>query len=311
MDKLKQNANPDVPFSSAVLEDSLRYLSAHYPFARVNSAGKSVLGRDLYCVTIGEGDREVLFNAAHHANEWITSLVLLRFLEEYAAAVADGGTLCGLEARALFERTVLVAMPLVNPDGADLVTGAIASGASYEQAYALAQSRPDIPFPSGWKANIRGVDLNLQYPSGWKEARSVKASLGITRPGPRDFVGPIPLSEPESRALWTLTRRHDFSLTLSLHTQGKVIYWKYLDYEVKNASRIAEKFGGLSGYAVEETPAASGYAGYKDWFIAAYGRPGFTIEAGEGISPLPLGQFGEIYADCRPILAHSLWLDAC
>ena len=42
---------------------------------------------------------------------------------------------------------------------------------------------------------------------------------------------------------------------------------------------IAEYFGRISGYAVEETPYNSGFAGYKDWFIQYYDRPGYTIEA--------------------------------
>ena len=31
-----------------------------------------------------------------------------------------------------------------------------------------------------------------------------------------------------------------------------------------------------------------GFAGYKDWFIQYYDRPGYTIEVGLGQSPLPL-----------------------
>ena len=295
-----------VPFTSAVLEDCVGHLVSRYPILRLGSAGLSVMGRPLWTLTIGEGPTEVFYNAAHHANEWITAPVLLRFLEDYAAAAQNGGTLCGYDAERLLRGTALTALPMVNPDGVDLVTGGLTSGEYLDLARTLSERRPDIPFPSGWKANIRGVDLNLQYPAGWDNALANKAALGVTGPGPRDFPGPSPLSEPESRAVSALTHSRDFALTLSLHTQGKTIYWKYLDIDVKNAYGIAEKFGALSGYAVEETPVISGYAGYKDWFIASAGRPGFTVEAGEGVSPLPLGQLPEIYRDCRGILACGL-----
>lgn len=55
--------------------------------------------------------------------------------------------------------------PLANPDGTDLVTGALSSGPLWENAKRIAAQYPDIPFPDGWKANIGGVDLNLQFPA--------------------------------------------------------------------------------------------------------------------------------------------------
>ena len=69
---------------------------------------------------------------------------------------------------------------------------------------------------------------------------------------------------------------------------------------------IAEYFAKVSGYRIEETPAASGYAGYKDWFINFYDRPGYTIEAGLGENPLPMGQFPKIYKDNVGILLGGM-----
>jgi g-D-glutamyl-meso-diaminopimelate peptidase len=296
----------DVNFTSAVLAWCITRLKARYPFLRVGIAGTSVMGKPIYYIKIGNGSNEAFYNATHHANEWITSLLLMRFLESYARNCTFGGKMFDIDAQSLYSKTTLTMIPMVNPDGVDLVTGALSEGEYYDRAAEMARRYPDIPFPSGWKANIRGVDLNLQYPAGWENARATKSALGVTAPGPRDFVGPSPLSEPESFALYEITRTHDFELTLSLHTQGKTIYWKYLDYEIKNACGIAKNFALVSGYDMEETPIESGYAGYKDWFISTYCRPGFTIEAGEGVSPLPLSQFQSIYSDCLGILTLGL-----
>ena len=57
---------------------------------------------------------------------------------------------------------------------------------------------------------------------------------------------------------------------------------------------------------MEETPSESGYAGYKDWFIQNYDRPGYTIEAGLGINPLPMTQFSKIYNDNIYILLGGM-----
>ena len=57
-----------------------------------------------------------------------------------------------------------------------------------------------------------------------------------------------------------------------------------------------------SGYTVENVPFNSSFAGYKDWFIQDYNKPGFTIEAGIGQNPLPISQFDEIYKNNLGIL---------
>lgn len=297
---------PEGKFSSRAALAFMDELRRRYPFVRAREIGRSVLGRPLVVLLIGEGQRNVFVNAAHHANEYITSLVLLRFAEEYAQAVEKGRALCGASARELYRRATLHLMPLVNPDGVDLVCGALEDPFVLDRARRIAARYPAVPFPEGWKANIRGVDLNLQYPAGWEMARVNKARIGVTTPAPRDFVGECALSEPESAAVFNYTLVSDFDLTLSYHTQGKVIYWKYLDIEIKNALETALEFKKLSGYEVEEVPFASGFAGYKDWFIWRFRRKGYTIEAGEGVSPLPLHQLDEIYESNRGILVRAL-----
>jgi g-D-glutamyl-meso-diaminopimelate peptidase len=161
-------------------------------------------------------------------------------------------------------------------------------------------------FPDDWKANIRGVDLNLQYPAGWDEARRIKFSQGYTKPGPRDYVGSAPLTEPESRAVYDYSLRSPFNLTLSYHTQGQVIYWKYDGFDPPHSKAIGRRLAALSGYTLELTPEESAYAGYKDWFIQQFDRPGYTVEAGKGVSPLPLSRFDEIWRANEPLLAYAM-----
>ena len=96
---------------------------------------------------------------------------------------------------------------MVDPDGVDLVTGYLSSGPWYECAKQWAENYPSIPFPEGWKANLNGVDLNLQYPAGWEEAKRIKESMGFTSPAPRDYVGTAPLTQPEALAVYRHTLR--------------------------------------------------------------------------------------------------------
>ena len=300
----------NIRFTSAALYYTLRGLTARYPQIGQKTIGRTVSGTEIPVLCFGSGPHSVSFNAAHHGNEWITTPILLKFLEEYARAHASGGNIADLEAKLLYSAATLHLIPMVNPDGVDIATGALDQGPSYEYATMLAENYPQIPFPCGFKANSRGVDLNLQYPAGWEKAREIKFSQGVTRPGPRDYVGKSPLSEPESRALYEYTLQNDFRLTLSYHSQGEIIYWRYLDHLPPNSLEIGKTFARLSGYSLEETPYVSGHAGYKDWFISQYNRPGYTIEVGAGESPLPLSQFDKIYGDNLAMLATALVITA-
>ena len=296
----------DVPVTARLCRETIAQLARAYPSIRTGTLTTTDYGRPVEVLSIGTGGRQVIFSAAHHANEWITTLVLLKFAEELAEAEKTGGSVYGVPAETITRYGTIHIVPMVDPDGVDLVTGAIAPGSpEYTQAEQIASSFPEIPFPDGWKANLKGVDLNLQYPAGWLQAREIKFLQGFTRPAPRDYVGRAPLNQRESMALAEFTARIDPAEVLAFHTQGKVIYWQFPDIYVPGARELAEEFARVSGYALEDTPYESSFAGYKDWFIQNYRRPGFTIEVGQGENPLPLKQFDEIYRDNLGILVTA------
>ena len=277
-----------------------------YPFLRTEVLTESIFGRPVRTLVIGNGKRKVIYSGSHHANEWITTPVLLKFVEEYAEALQNGGEIFGVPASELAAKVTIYTVPMVNPDGVDLVTGAIQPGSEeYEAARRLAEHYPSIPFPEGWKADLAGVDLNLQYPAGWLRAREIKYSQGFTRPGPRDFVGRYPLSQRESRVLAGYTEYIDPALVLAYHSQGREIYWSFQDIELPEARRLGERLAEVSGYTLAEPAPESSFAGYKDWFLKIFRRPGYTIEVGQGQNPLPISQFDEIYRDNLGILVTA------
>ena len=298
--------NTSVPVTAGSYDRMIREMVAKYPFCRTELLAATAFARPIRTLVIGEGPRKVLYTAAHHANEWITTLVLLKFAEELAEAIATRGQIFGQDAAAISRTATIYMVPMVDPDGVDLVVGAItADMLQYDLARRLAENYPQIPFPEGWKANLLGVDLNLQYPAGWLQAREIKFSQGFTKPGPRDYVGRYPLSQFESRALAGYTEAVDPALVLAYHTQGGEIYWQFEGIEPVGARALGEDFARVSGYTLTDTPYESGFAGYKDWFIKRFRKPGYTIEAGRGENPLPLSQFDEIYRDNLGILVTA------
>lgn len=142
----------------------------------------------------------------------------------------------------------------------------------------------------------------MQFPAGWESAKEIKYSQGFTKPAPRDFVGFSPLTEPEALAIYNFTLSHNFQLTISYHTQGQEIYWNFQNINPPRGYEIGQRFATSSGYVLTDVPYNSSFAGYKDWFIQTYNRPGYTIEAGIGENPLPISQFDEIYNNNLGIL---------
>ena len=297
----------NLPYSSFLTACVLEGLTLRYPFLAKFVVGKSVSGRSIEAIRIGAGALRVGINASHHANEWITTPLSLLFLERYAKAFSDNGSIGGVSARSLYESATLTLVPLVNPDGVDLVTGAFSEGDSfYESARGLSAFYPSIPFPNGWKANISGVDLNLGYPAGWENARAIKFAAGFTRPGPRDFVGSRPLEAPEDRAMYDLTERERFDRAIAYHTQGGEIYWEYRGYAPNGSSALAQRFSEASGYSVANVPFNSSFAGYKDWVIDALHANAFTVEVGRGENPLPIERLPDHYEENEGIFVAAL-----
>jgi len=296
----------DVPMTSQLCNETIQQLVAAYPFLRSEVITTTAFGRPVRTLVVGNGERKVLYSASHHANEWITTPVLLKFMEELAQAIQSDGRVYGVPGRTIARAATIYTVPMVDPDGVDLVTGAIQPGTlEYESAIRMADYYPNIPFPEGWKANLAGVDLNLQFPAGWLRAREIKFLQGFNRPAPRDYVGRAPLSQRESKAMAGYTEYIDPALVLAYHTQGKEIYWSFMDYDVPGARELGEALARVSGYTLAEPAESSSYAGYKDWFIKEFRKPGYTIEAGSGTNPLPLSQFDEIYRDNLGILVKA------
>ena len=147
----------DISYSYPILQININSLITAFPFIKTGSIGNSVLGNSISYIRIGNGPKEIFYNASFHANEWITTPILMKFIEQYLTSYVNNSTIYGYNARNLFNNVSLYIVPMVNPDGINLVTGEYKpSSSQYLRAQAITQNYPSIPFPSGWKANING-----------------------------------------------------------------------------------------------------------------------------------------------------------
>ncbi|RKD22368.1 gamma-D-glutamyl-{L}-meso-diaminopimelate peptidase I Metallo peptidase. MEROPS family M14C [Caminicella sporogenes DSM 14501] len=291
----------NIDYTYEIMERDIEGLKARYPFIEVGVAGKSVLGKNLYYIRLGKGSNQVFYNASHHALEWITTPLLMKFTENFLKSFTDGKNIRGYDLQQIWNKSSIYIIPMVNPDGVDLVLNGLSPDNPYYEQL-LKWNDTGLPFSKVWSANIRGVDLNHNYDALWEEYKKIAEKLGYDKPGPRRYPGEYPESEPESKAVADFTRKHNFKLTLSYHSQGQVIYWNFQNMAPPVARTIGEMFSRASGYRLEETYGTASYSGYKDWFIKEYRRPGYTIEVGKGTNPLPISQFPMIYNNNEEIL---------
>lgn len=272
--------------------------------AELFCAGKSVLGRELWAVGFGSRRNAVVYAGGFHAQEWITVLLLVRFLEELAHAVTSGTLLCGVSVRQALRRRGAIILPCANPDGLELVANGVESAGFYKASVGRI-SGGDL---TGWNANVRGVDLNHNFDAGFEQCKRMEQAHGITAPAKRQYGGPFPESEPETRALCSLCRMYRPARLVAFHSQGEEIYYDYGKNTPRESRAVADCWAHLSGYTVCAPTGMASHGGYKDWFIDKLGAQGFTVEIGLGVNPLPASSLDGIYAKLKAMLVCGLFL---
>ncbi len=273
-------------------------LAKRYPFLKTSVIGRSCAGRDITAVKLGKTSEYALIAAAFHGSEYITSTVLLRFIEELCRAIDDDASISGFNARrAMYGRGVIF-VPVVNPDGVEISQKGV-SGCGFMSENIAKISGGNY---KKWNANIRGVDINHNFSAGFERLRKMEQAAGINGPAPTRFGGYRPESEPETLALTNLCRSIRIRHAVALHSQGEVIYWKYGEKKIPRSEKMAEIMSTSAGYPLCEPEGLAVGGGFKDWFITEFSRPAFTVEIGKGENPLPISSAEEIIEQIREML---------
>lgn len=231
--------------------------------------GKSLFNRNIYAVKIGTGEPVGIAQYAIHGREFITAKLAL---EHYATGVKKGS---------------FWLIPLSNPDGCLLSQVGLSSIKRERDKKRLLSLNGESEDFSLWKANGRGVDLNVNFPAEW--GKGVKNSRIA---GAENYIGEKPFSEPETQALKQFTQKIRPAYTVSYHTKGEEIYW-YFHQSIRTCPRdksLALAISRSTGYPLAYAKGSVG--GYKDWCIQKLGIPSFTIEAGKDTWEHPIQDEG-------------------
>lgn len=242
--------------------------------------GISYGGRPIPCLHIGnKKGLQIIICAAIHAREHITSklaIELVKFYKDKKEKLCGGG---------------MYVIPMANPDGVCLcIEGLKSVGSVWDRKNLLKLNNGKEDF-SLWKANLNGVDLNVNFDANFGSGIS-----NINYPSAENFTGDRPFSEPETKALRNFTEKIKPACVLCYHCKGEVIYWKF--YQQNNLIRdriLADILAKTTGYTLVDEMGSAG--GYKDWCIQKLNIPSFTIEVGQDCysHPFPYSKFKDIF----------------
>lgn len=284
-----QHVNYNDIYTYEQLEKDLNMIKQKYPeVISIQKIGLSEFGRNIWGVKLGKGKKSILLIGTHHGREWITTMLLMKMMEKYANGYQHNETYGPYSTR-IFDDIAIWFVPMLNPDGVEIQQKGLSGVPNklQDKIFEMNGYNPDF---TKWKANGVGVDLNRQYPAGWREQK------GIPIPWYQLYKGKAPIQASEIKAITSFTMKISPMMALSYHSSGREIFWNF-----KNGSQIqrdqyfAEKVSLLTGYKLGTPDENAVGAGFTDWFITTFHKPGMTIEICplvEETSP-PLSTFRE------------------
>jgi len=158
MDSIQQ-INSGASFFDMV-QTSIDTISERYPFVSVISLGESIRGRRIPMVSIGSAEKVILYVGGIGANERATTEVLIRFLSDCCERFVNAGKIYNCSLKYLLSRASVHIVPLLNPDGIDLIQNGISENeVTYE--YHLSRHMSNV-----WCGNAAGVDLKNNFCDG-------------------------------------------------------------------------------------------------------------------------------------------------
>lgn len=280
--------NPQQIYTYEQMQLDIQQLQKTYDGAmEVKVIGQTHFGHDIPAIKLGDGKDSVLLIGSHHGREWMTTSLLMAMLETYVSAYTKGTKVGPYETDMLRDVSIWF-VPMHNPDGVDIQQQNIPLFFA-DQVFYMNEGKGDY---SRWKANGVGVDLNRQYPAGWR------ALSGASSPSFQFYKGKRALESMEAQAITTFVDRIQPQMAVAYHSTGEEIYWNY--HNGKNKQRdhsIASDISELTGYRLAKPPKRATGGGFTDWFITKYHKPALTIEICPPMvnSPPPLSTFPEVW----------------
>lgn len=188
--------------------DYFALASAYPSLVSIEVIGKSVKGKDILLLKIGEPSSagrkaEALITGNIHACEFLGGTMAFELAKQLASNYGHNPFITSM-----VDRVAFYIVPTVNPDGFEIAMRHLSTGFTAR------------------RTNANNVDLNrnFPYPEGIKRKGYRAGSKSRIMP---TYMGKMPLSEPESRAIASLAKSHNFFAAVNLHTTGGLFLYPY------------------------------------------------------------------------------------
>jgi len=254
--------------------EALKYAVENEFDGSADIIGKSYLRNDIYALKLGKGERKILFCAEADGSA-DTAKALLDWLRTLKKAASVNSLVAGCNVRSLLAKCSLLAIPCLNPDGADLVLKGIPQDSPFAER--LTRISPSGDF-SGWAANARGIDLRRNFNSRWVECKLAERRKQKLFPSSSGFGGEYPESEFESAALCLYIKKerpHVFA-TISLG-EGCIKGFYPPKEKAPEERRGAEVCAAITKISHSIADEEDFYGSPEGWFCSLFGKPAFRI----------------------------------
>ncbi len=284
--------NFDDMYTYEDLKQDLKIISMQYSeYVKVKKLCTTCDGREVIDIVVSGPNamKSIFINGGTHANEYISSQLVVKQLINFLDALKNNEKYNGASIKDLLSSVEIHVVPMINPDGITLCQKGL-SGIKNENIAdmirKIAQNDgEDISseYFHTWKANAQGIDINRNYPANWTTYNE------CNHPSSDLYKGTSIASTYEAKAIMDLTLKQKFVRAISYHTQGRVVYCLKINNFVKLISSLTGYDISVQGSKVD--PA------YSDWTERDLSMKSVTVELGSGRNPLPQSQFNDMWKE--------------
>lgn len=274
-------------------------ITAKYPSqVQMGVFGKSAFNRELLYFAIGDkaAEKKILVVAGIFGTESAFSLLATKQIETYLENLTN--TYKDKSYQQILNSCRIYFVPMLNPDGISIAQKGLESvpadkKANVEAIYSSSVTKGLLNSEKGysqWKANGLGVDLSMNFGIGNVASNSVQDAAASK--GYPEYA----LSSPEANAISGLIQTNAIDSVVVYNGVGNIIDWQFGQTEksIQQSLDVANALAALTGFSRVDVggPTKNNFItmGIKDWFIANFDKPAFTLSLGNPTDNISLNQ---------------------